>query len=136
MSNATPFNESPSMTTATIPATVSSLRVKLTDVVRFRTVNTHIPCAESAKVTIVQNGEEVRGYPVYKGAVWFQDGEGRNFVSFVNKSTALWKAVRHDRNEDNHNVGGSFVISANVKELREADEHGPLRFVVTHVKLG
>lgn len=113
----------------TIPARIASVNVRLLKVVRFMTVNIHIPAAESAKVTIMQGGEKVTGVPVYKGAVWFVDGDGKTYVSFVNKSTALWQAVREA------DTNTAYTINAKVKELRSADEHGPERHIVTHVKL-
>lgn len=112
---------------------INSLQVRFEKVVRFATVNTHIECDDSQKITIMQGGVEVRGYPVYKGAVWFTDGSGHHYVSFTNKSTKLWKMFREAKPFSLH------TMQANVKEQREACEHNgeqlPERTVVTHIKM-
>jgi len=111
-------------------ARVENIVLTFVKVVRFMTVNVHIPCKPGQAVTVEQNGEMVTGYPVYKGAVWMTDAKGNTYVSFVKKSTKLWQATRVAE------AGAKVEFkSFLVKEVRAADEHGPERRVLTYGQL-
>lgn len=124
------------MSNATTLTSLSNVSLFFVKVVRYMTVNTHIPCKPGQAVTVIENGEPVTGFPMYKGAVWFCDDAGRHYVTFVNKSTKVWQAFREATPPT---VGKVHIKSAIVKECRPSEEWQgetlPERYVLTHIKM-
>ena len=103
--------------------------VTLVKIDRFMTVIENMPTDNP--VTITQGGQEITGCPIWKGVVFFRDGGGQVFVTFVKKKTKIWQLCRDKE------PGFTFdVQSMRQGEFRPADKHSEhARTVVTYVKL-